>query len=81
MIAVMNLEDFRNENEWSYAELAQRVGGINAKMAERYCKGTKPRDDQIMRRIFDISDGKVNPNDWYDFPKDGGVSAPPSEAA
>ena len=76
----MTLEDFRNENELSYAGLAGRIGAITAKMAERYCKGTKPRDERIMRRIFDITAGKVTPNDWYDLPSDG-VAAPPPRAA
>ena len=67
-LTVMKLEEFRQEEGLTFAALAERIGASSAKVAERYCKGTKPRDEETVLRIFDATDRKVTPNDWYDLP-------------
>jgi hypothetical protein len=69
----MKLEDFRVEKGWTYAGLAKRIsdnGGvrITPKMAERYCKGAKPRHEKVFASIFKLTVGRVTPNDWYRLP-------------
>lgn len=67
---VMKLEEFRQEEGLTYAALAERIGASSAKVAERYCKGRKPRDEETVVRIFEATGRKVTPNDWYDLPHD-----------
>lgn len=72
----MKLEDFRKARGITYEGLAKLIRPrgvtVTAKMAERYCKGTLPRDDKIMHRIVKVTGGKVTPNDWYGVEGPGG---------
>lgn len=78
----MKLEDFRAEKGLSYAGLADLIGcGITPKMAERYCKGTKPRSARVVLRIVEATGGRVTPNDWYYAAAEGGADAPAAEPA
>lgn len=73
----MKLEDWRVERSLSYAALAEMIGhGVTPKMAERYCKGTIPRDERVMVRIGEMTGQIVMPNDWWDM-----SSSPIDEAA
>ena len=65
----MKLEEFRQEERLSFAALAERIGVSSAKVAERYCKGRRPRDEETVLRIYEATGRKVTPNDWYDLPQ------------
>ena len=68
----MKLENFRKLNGWSYGELARRTGASDATVARRWCLPSYEKQSTIpahafMKRILEISDGAVTPNDFYDF--------------
>ena len=56
----MNLEEFRQQNGLTYAELAEFFGWSQAKTAERYAKGEiLPKPDRL-QAIVDKSAGRVS---------------------
>ena len=63
------LEAWRKLRGLTYSALAMEIGlGVTAKMAERYCKGTKPRKDGVYVRLHEMSGGEITPNDWHKLP-------------
>jgi transcriptional regulator with XRE-family HTH domain len=78
----MTLDEFRKAKDWTVRELAKRLGLHDARSAQRYMSGERmPRPD-VMRRIVEVTKGKVGPADFYDLKgRAPDAAAPQTEAA
>lgn len=63
----MELSAWRRDNGWTLAELGDRLGVSEASVS-RYERGRIPEPD-VMRRIVDLSGGRVTPNDFFGLPE------------
>jgi len=66
----MTLNDFRLAKDWSFAELARQTGAAHATVTRRWCLPPGDEDRKIpsakfMQAIVRITDGEVQPNDFY----------------
>lgn len=78
---LMTLDEFRRAHGWSVSELAKKLGLHDARSAQRYLSGARmPRPD-VMRRIIDVTEGKVGPADFYALPPTSGAGGSQPEAA
>ncbi|MFN3991215.1 MAG: helix-turn-helix domain-containing protein [Erythrobacter sp.] len=63
----MKLADWRRASGMTQEELAARLGLIPGSVA-RYESGSRLPAPAVMIRLFEISDGAVQPNDFYALP-------------
>lgn len=66
----MKLEQFRQNKELSYGQLASRLGAKHATIVRRWClpKNHKNRmvpSEKYMNRIINYTQSAVMPNDFY----------------
>jgi hypothetical protein len=60
----MKLASFMTENSLGPADMAARVGDASASGVLKWMRGERtPRPEQ-MRRIFEVTEGAVSPNDF-----------------
>ncbi len=72
----MKLADFMTAHGLGPSEMAKRLG-VNHATVIRYRDSQRRPDSDVMARIFEVTNGSVTPNDFYDF-----VPTPaPSEVA
>lgn len=63
----MKLQNYLALNAVKQKDFAARIGE-NQTCVNRYCLGQRiPRPD-VMRKIFDATNGAVTPNDFFDLP-------------
>lgn len=62
----MKLGDFLKNNDLTQAEFAAWVG-IDQSAVAKYVGGRIPREE-VMRRIFKVTNGAVRADDFYDLP-------------
>lgn len=61
----MQLSQYLEENGLSYKQLSEQLG-VTETSIYRYAKGLrKPRAEHI-KRIFDVTEGKVTADDFYE---------------
>jgi len=60
----MKLKDYRLKHGLTAEQLALAVGVTKATIC-RYEKGKRKPKDEIMRKISEVTKGKVTPNDFY----------------
>lgn len=71
----MKLSDFIEQNGLTHEQMAELVGDCSVSGLRKWLRGERvPRPDQ-MRRISEITNGLVSPNDFYGF------TVPPVEVA
>lgn len=58
----MTLHDFIKIKGWSTARLAEEIG-VSYEAARLYLLGKRTPRPRVMRRIHEVSDGLVTPND------------------
>jgi transcriptional regulator with XRE-family HTH domain len=63
----MKLAEWRRSREMTQQELADTLGCFVTSVA-RYEAGRRRPDDQTMMAIYVLSNGLVQPNDFYDLP-------------
>lgn len=63
----MKLKDWRVEKGWTQIELAAELD-VTTSSVLRWEKGDRDPDSATKRRIFILSEGRVEPNDFYDMP-------------
>ncbi len=66
----MTLDQWRVRQKLSYNKLAKLLGASHATIARRWCQPTGAKDRMIpspkyMERIVLLTDGRVQPNDFY----------------
>ena len=76
----MKLRDFLADRNLSEAELG-RLLGVGQATVNRYIRGERIPRPEVMRRIVEVTEGKVGPADFYDLPPVGAAGAPQPEAA
>ena len=72
----MTLAEFLDANNLTASEFARQIT-VSPETVSRYCNRERvPRKDE-MQRIFDATEGKVTPNDFYDLaaPQSGADAA------
>lgn len=60
----MKLSEWREEREWTQERLAEELG-CTALTVYRYETGRRMPDREAMEKIFFVTEGKVEPNDFY----------------
>lgn len=63
----MKLRDFMSARDLSEAHLG-RLLGIGQATVNRYVRGERIPRPEVMRRIVEVTEGKVGPADFYDLP-------------
>lgn len=63
----MKLSEWRDREGWSQQRLADKLG-CTISTIWRYEQGQRDPDADTKRRIFLITDGAVEPNDFYPMP-------------
>lgn len=66
----MTLEQWRKQKKLSYSKLAKLLGASHATIVRRWCLSEGEKDRMIpsakyMQRIVLLTDGRVQPNDYY----------------
>jgi len=66
----MTLDEFRRSKNLSYKRLSELIGASHATVARRWCLPAEHQDRMIpaadfMERIMTVTDGAVQPNDFY----------------
>ena len=62
----MKLHEYLMTYQMSPAEFAKQLGVGSRMTVHRYLRGTRMPSPEIMRRIVDVTGGRVQPNDFYD---------------
>lgn len=62
------LETWRIEKDLSYTELGELIEATHVSAA-RYCRKERIPQGRRMRRIVQVTEGAVQPNDFYDIPE------------
>jgi hypothetical protein len=70
----MKFRDWMAIENLTYDQAAARLGVSNGTVARRYALGLALPNRQMMRRIFDATNGLVRPDDFYDLGSDDGVA-------
>lgn len=70
----MKLRDFMMAREMSEAQFG-RLLGIGQATVNRYARGQRIPRPEVMRRIVEVTDGRVGPADFYDLPRPGSEAA------
>jgi len=76
----MKLQNWMDENGLDDEALALRVGRHRTQILRVRTGRSRPSDD-LKRAIADASEGRVQPNDWFDGLPDSYPIEPESEAA
>ena len=63
----MRLSEFLSQGGISLNEFARRVGAKNARTIQRYTKHGRIPSGSMMARIVRETDGKVQPNDFFEL--------------
>lgn len=64
----MKLADWREKKGWTLQRLADELG-CTISAVWRYEQGKRDPDAGTKRRIFILTEGEVQPNDFYDVPR------------
>lgn len=76
----MKLKAWRKRERYSQARIGEMIG-VTDMAVSRYERGQSP-NSAVMRRIVKLTNGEVQPNDFYDLPEVssdiGGVAATPT---
>lgn len=60
----MTLQDYLDDARLSYSQFAELIGAHPSTVA-RYAAGKRTPDHKAMKAIFEKTDGKVMPNDFF----------------
>lgn len=63
----MKLSDWLSEQKKKPAWLAKKIGTTDVS-ARRYCNGERRPSDEVMLAIYQLTGGRVAPNDFYALP-------------
>ena len=61
----MKLHEYMQQRGWKDADLAKRIE-VSVQAANRYRRGLRIPQGEVMRRIAEVTDGAVTANDFYD---------------
>lgn len=63
----MKLGDWRRREAMTQPDLAIALD-VTLSSVARYETGTRMPEPDVMRRVYVVTDGSVQPNDFYDLP-------------
>lgn len=64
----MKLSQYLDINEITLSAFADAVGVANPSVVQKWAKQTRVPKPALMRRIFLVTGGAVQPNDFFDLP-------------
>lgn len=64
----MKLGPWRRENKLTIGQLAEKLARSDMTVS-RYCNERRIPEAETMRRIYLVTQGAVEPNDFYDLPE------------
>lgn len=64
----MKLGPWRRENKLTIGRLAEKLARSDMTVS-RYCNERRIPEPETMRRIYVVTQGEVQPNDFYDLPE------------
>lgn len=64
------LDRWRRDRDWTLESLAAALE-VNVATVSRYISGRRKPEDAVMARIFAVTEGAVQPNDFYRLPARG----------
>ena len=65
----MKLDEWRKARKFTQEQLAEMIGVASRVSVARYESGRVP-DQDVLRKIIEITSGEVTANDFYDIPCD-----------
>lgn len=65
------LDRWRLARSWSLDALAAALE-VNVATVSRYINGRRMPGPEVMQRIFALTEGEIQPNDFYKLPKGAG---------
>lgn len=63
----MQLSSYLSDNDISIPQFAQKIGAANRTIVWRYVNGIRRPSKEMLARIYDVTNGAVTPNDFYDL--------------
>lgn len=75
--AAMTLADYLDHHKLTYAAFAAQIDVRHPRTVERYAKGQRIPDRNVMPRIVAATEGQVTPNDFHVVDASLFVAAPP----
>ncbi len=64
----MKLKEYRNEHNITQPQMAEKIG-VSLIMITRYENKKRTPSAKIIKKIYDVTCGKVTPNDWFELKK------------
>jgi transcriptional regulator with XRE-family HTH domain len=64
----MTLTEYLQAKNISAAEFGRRIGAGSRMTVTRYCRGERMPPPETMARIVEVTEGAVQPNDFYSLP-------------
>lgn len=61
---LMTIDEFLQTQSINAAEFAKKLG-VSAETVRRYANGSRTPAREVMKRIVDVTEGAVTPNDFY----------------
>lgn len=77
----MKLHTYMSQKGLTDAAMAALVGNTTSQAINRYRRGRRFPRPQVMIRIAEVTEGAVQPNDFFEADPDPADGAPPGEAA
>jgi predicted transcriptional regulator len=67
-ITYMRLEKYLQDYSISAADFAGQIGAKSRATVYRYIKGIRMPEVEVMTKIFEVTNGQVTANDFYNIP-------------
>lgn len=63
----MQLSSYLSDHDISIPQFAQKIGAANRTIVWRYVHGIRRPNKKMLQRIYDVTNGEVTPNDFFDL--------------
>lgn len=73
----MKLADYMNLHGFGPSEMARRLN-VNHATVIRYRDGGRVPEPEVMRRIVEVTEGAVTPNDFFGLPREEAADEEPA---
>jgi predicted transcriptional regulator len=62
----MKLDSYLSENGFTCGQFARLIG-VTPQAVDRYVKGQRIPNEEVMPKIYEMTNGEVTPNDFFDL--------------
>ena len=60
----MKLKSYLEAKRMTYEAAAAQIGGVSRSAVEKWCRGERVPMPEQLRRIYEVTNGEVTPNDF-----------------